>query len=137
MKLIFKYGLVFIIVATSITAYLLLSNDQKDINAAPIPQSFCGNGIGMEQSQDNQKGKAIYNANCAACHKLDAVSTGPALRNVATKYQKQNLKLYDYLQGKRKRLALRPAGKKIGGGLCPKFPALTNEEVASLEAYLQ
>lgn len=31
---------------------------------------------------DNQtKGKEIYNSNCAACHKLDAKSTGPALRN--------------------------------------------------------
>src|SRR5690606_17688130 len=26
------------------------------------------------------KGKELFNANCAACHKLDANSTGPALR---------------------------------------------------------
>ena len=28
-------------------------------------------------------GKALFNANCAACHKLDAKMTGPALRGVA------------------------------------------------------
>ena len=27
------------------------------------------------------EGKNLFNSNCAACHKLDAKSTGPALRN--------------------------------------------------------
>ena len=31
-------------------------------------------------------GKALFNSNCAACHKLDAKATGPALRGVANKY---------------------------------------------------
>lgn len=34
-------------------------------------------------AQDAAKGKELFNANCAACHKLDANSTGPALRGVA------------------------------------------------------
>ena len=34
---------------------------------------------------DAAAGKAIFNANCAACHKLDAKSTGPALRGVANR----------------------------------------------------
>jgi cytochrome c551/c552 len=29
----------------------------------------------------------LFNANCAACHKLDAKATGPALRGVAGKYE--------------------------------------------------
>ena len=37
---------------------------------------------------DTVAGKALFNANCAACHKLDAKSTGPALRGVANKYDK-------------------------------------------------
>ncbi|WGK94933.1 MULTISPECIES: c-type cytochrome [Flavobacterium] len=36
---------------------------------------------------DPVKGKELFNANCAACHKLDAKSTGPALRGVAGKYE--------------------------------------------------
>lgn len=37
---------------------------------------------------DAVKGKEIFNANCAACHKLDAKATGPALRGVGNKYGK-------------------------------------------------
>ncbi|MFH6995277.1 cytochrome c3 family protein [Flavobacterium sp. FlaQc-48] len=36
---------------------------------------------------DPVKGKELFNANCAACHKLDAKSTGPALRGVAAKHE--------------------------------------------------
>jgi mono/diheme cytochrome c family protein len=34
------------------------------------------------QESDLVKGKALFNSNCAACHKLDKKMTGPALRNV-------------------------------------------------------
>lgn len=37
---------------------------------------------------DAAKGKELFNANCAACHKLDAKATGPALRGVANKYDR-------------------------------------------------
>lgn len=35
---------------------------------------------------DPVAGKALFNTHCAACHKLDAKATGPALRGVANKY---------------------------------------------------
>lgn len=35
---------------------------------------------------DVAKGKELFNTNCAACHKLDGKSTGPALRGVAAKH---------------------------------------------------
>jgi cytochrome c2 len=38
------------------------------------------------QGGDPVKGKELFNANCAACHKLDAKSTGPALRGVSAKH---------------------------------------------------
>jgi cytochrome c2 len=31
-------------------------------------------------------GKELFNANCAACHKLDAKATGPALEGIAGKH---------------------------------------------------
>jgi cytochrome c2 len=37
---------------------------------------------------DAVKGKELFNANCAACHKLDAKATGPALRDVASRRDK-------------------------------------------------
>ena len=38
---------------------------------------------------DAAAGKALFNSNCAACHKLDGKSTGPALRGVAAKHDKE------------------------------------------------
>lgn len=38
------------------------------------------------QGGDPVKGKELFNANCAACHKLDAKSTGPMLRGIAGKH---------------------------------------------------
>ena len=37
------------------------------------------------QSDDAENGKKIFNANCAACHKLDKKSIGPALEGVSEK----------------------------------------------------
>jgi len=38
-------------------------------------------------AQDVAAGKALFNAQCAACHKLDDKMTGPALRGVGGKYE--------------------------------------------------
>ncbi len=35
-----------------------------------------------------KKGKSVFNANCAACHKLDGKLVGPALRNISEKRDK-------------------------------------------------
>jgi mono/diheme cytochrome c family protein len=37
---------------------------------------------------DPIKGKELFNTNCAACHKLDTKSTGPALRNVSDRHER-------------------------------------------------
>jgi mono/diheme cytochrome c family protein len=52
--------------------------------ATPVDATAPAAGAG-----DPAKGKEIFNANCAACHKLDAKMTGPALRNVGAKYDKE------------------------------------------------
>lgn len=40
------------------------------------------------QGGDPVKGKELFNTNCAACHKLDAKATGPALRGVGSRHEK-------------------------------------------------
>ncbi|MNQ25769.1 Cytochrome c [compost metagenome] len=55
-----------------------MSSFAQDAAAADAPAATGG---------DPAKGKELFNANCAACHKLDAKSTGPALRGVASKYE--------------------------------------------------
>ncbi len=51
--------------------------------AAPVAD------VAPAASGDAVAGKALFNAQCAACHKLDAKMTGPALRGVGDKYEKE------------------------------------------------
>lgn len=51
--------------------------------AAPVADAKSSGG------GDAAAGKALFNANCAACHKLDAKSTGPALRGIADKHPRE------------------------------------------------
>ena len=44
--------------------------------------------ISQSQEADVQAGKNLFNANCAACHKLDKKAVGPALSGVTEKYDK-------------------------------------------------
>lgn len=55
--------------------------------AAPATESPVAEAQGA--SGDPVAGKALFNAQCAACHKLDAKMTGPALRGVGDKYEKE------------------------------------------------
>ena len=43
----------------------------------------------FSQELDIAKGKALFNANCAACHKLNKNLIGPALAGVSAKYEKE------------------------------------------------
>ena len=46
----------------------------------------------LAQEGDPANGKSLFNAQCAACHKLDKKMTGPALRNVETRlYEEEGL----------------------------------------------
>jgi len=49
---------------------------------------------------DVAEGKSLFNSNCAACHKLDKDMTGPALRGVAERLDKDWL--YDWIRNSSK-----------------------------------
>ena len=89
-------------------------------------------------AQDVAKGKELFNTNCAACHKLDAKATGPALRGVAAKYDKEWL--YKWIKNSGELI-------KSGDALAIKvyeennkvamtaFPQLSNEDIDNIIAY--
>lgn len=60
-------------------ALLLIISSNSFAQDAAAPAAAMGG--------DPVAGKELFNANCAACHKLDAKATGPALRGVAGKYE--------------------------------------------------
>ena len=89
-------------------------------------------------SQDAAKGKEIFNANCAACHKLDAKATGPALRGVSAKYDKEWL--YKWIKnsgeliksGDAQAVKVFEENNKVA---MTAFPQLSNEDIDNIIAY--
>src|SRR6476660_7808088 len=56
------------------------------VTTMPNPVAAADAAASPSKGGDPAQGKALFNANCAACHKLDAKATGPALRGVAEKH---------------------------------------------------
>ncbi|MFC7775187.1 c-type cytochrome [Flavobacterium sp. GCM10027622] len=82
MKKVGNHKSIFKIVTLSLSLLLsvsLSSFAQEPAQAAPASETAAAPAAGG----DVAAGKALFNANCAACHKLDAKMTGPALRGVA------------------------------------------------------
>jgi mono/diheme cytochrome c family protein len=72
----------------SLALMLTLSLTSYAQEAAPAATATPAATTAASGSGDPVKGKDIFNTNCAACHKLDAKATGPALRGVGAKYEK-------------------------------------------------
>ena len=72
----------------SLALMLGLSLTSYAQDAAPAATSAPVEAPAATSGGDPVKGKEIFNTNCAACHKLDAKATGPALRGVGAKYDK-------------------------------------------------
>ncbi len=73
------------IITLSLAFVLSISLSSFAQTAAPAATTTAVPAAGGDAVQ----GKALFNANCAACHKLDAKMTGPALRGVSAKYDKE------------------------------------------------
>jgi mono/diheme cytochrome c family protein len=64
---------------------LIFSSTSFAQDAAPAATDMAA-APAAAQGGDPAKGKELFNANCAACHKLDAKATGPALRGISAKH---------------------------------------------------
>ena len=96
------------------------------------------------QEGDAGKGKTLFNANCAACHKLDAKMTGPALRNVETRLAETEGLDRAWLNAWiRNSAGLIKSGdayankiyKEYNGTAMTAFPTLSDQDISDILAY--
>jgi mono/diheme cytochrome c family protein len=92
----------------------------------------------FSQDGDAVAGKALFNAQCAACHKLDAKMTGPALRNVTDRHS------YEWLQSWIKNSqAMVKSGdaeavkiyEEYNKAIMPSYPQLSKVDINNILAY--
>ena len=99
--------------------------------------AFSTNILAQEKA-DAIAGEALYKSNCAACHKLDKKGVGPALRNVAEKYERDWL--YKWISnsqgliksGDSKAVAL---FAEYNNSVMTSFPGLSNNDIDNILAY--
>lgn len=92
----------------------------------------------VSNAQDVAAGKALFNSQCAACHKLDSNSTGPALRGVVERRSEQWL--HDWIKNS---AALIKSGDPEAVQIFNEwnkvpmtaFPNLSDEDVDNILAY--
>lgn len=96
------------------------------------------------QDGDPGKGKSLFNAQCAACHKLDVKMTGPALRNVETRLAETEGLSREWLNSWiRNSAGLIKSGdayankiyKEYNGTAMTAFPTLSDQDISDILAY--
>jgi mono/diheme cytochrome c family protein len=106
--------------------------------AAPTTTTDPAAAAPAKSGGDPVAGKAIFNANCAACHKLDAKATGPALRGIAGKYDMEWI--YKWVHNS---TALIKSGdakavkvyEENNKSVMTAFPQLSNADIDNVIAY--
>ena len=108
----------------------LFAQDPAPADATAAPAATSGG--------DAVKGKELFNANCAACHKLDAKATGPALRGVASKYEMAWI--YKWVKNSSDLIKSGDAAavkvfEEYNKAVMTAFPQLSNEDIDNIIAY--
>ncbi len=96
------------------------------------------------QDGDAVAGKALFNANCASCHKLDKKMTGPALRNVESRLAEDEgldrawiaawLRNSDAVKASGDAYALKIT-KEYNGTAMTAYPGFTDQNISDILAY--
>lgn len=121
----------------SLTLIFSLTSFAQDPAAAPAATEAVAAPAATADG-DPVKGKELFNANCAACHKLDAKSTGPALRGVAAKHDKAWL--YKWIHNSSEMIkAGDPVAVKLfeenNKSVMTSFPQLSEGDIDNILAY--
>jgi mono/diheme cytochrome c family protein len=85
-----------------------------------------------------QAGKKLFNANCAACHKLNKRAVGPALKGVSAKYDKEWL--YTWIKNSTAMIKSGDAQavaiyEEYNGSVMTSFQQLSNTDIDNIIAY--
>ena len=83
-------------------------------------------------------GKKLFNANCAACHKLNKKAVGPALKGVTAKYDKEWL--YSWIKNSSAMIKSGDAQavaiwEEYNKSVMNNFPQLSNQDIDNILAY--
>ena len=126
---------VFLISAGIAVLYLVNVKEQQVTSTIEKqPQFICGTRSYSYSDEANyeeiKKGKALFSANCAACHKLNQRSTGPALRGVHQRYT-----TVDIIKFMRNDFSSTIKYTDESGYKCTPFPNLSDEDIQSILLY--
>ena len=102
--------------------------------ALVITMSFTVNA----QDADPMAGKKLFNANCAACHKLNKKAVGPALKGVSAKYDKEWL--YSWIKNSSAMIKAGDAQavaiwEEYNKTAMTAFPLLSDSDIDNILAY--
>src|SRR5690606_16678481 len=94
--------------------------------------------VAVDLGGDPVVGKQLFNSNCAACHTLDKKAVGPALRDVAQRYEKEWL--YKWIKSSSAMIASGDSRaikifEEYNKSPMQDFPALTNTDIDNIIAY--
>lgn len=128
---------IFVFLISAGIAALYLVNVKEQQAASTIekqPQLICGTRTYSYSDEANyeeiKKGKQLFNANCAACHKLNSQSTGPSLRGINQRYT-----TVDIIKFMRNDFSSAIKYTDERGYKCTLFPDLSDKDIQSILLY--
>ena len=94
--------------------------------------------VSAQEDEAVQAGKKLFNANCAACHKINKRAVGPALKGVSAKYDKEWL--YQWISNSTAMVKSGDAQavaiyEEYNGSVMTSFPQLSNADIDDIIAY--
>jgi mono/diheme cytochrome c family protein len=86
-----------------------------------------------------QTGKKLFNANCAACHKLNKRAVGPALKGISSKYDREWL--YSWIKNSTAMVKSGDAQavaiyEEYNGSVMTSFPQFSTDDIENILAYI-
>ncbi|MCW8982263.1 MAG: c-type cytochrome [Altibacter sp.] len=128
-----RLSLLLLVFLLTFSTTIFAQEDSANEAEATEAQTPPAEGVG-----DVAAGETLFKANCAACHKLDKKATGPALRGVADKYDREWL--YKWIKNSQELVQSGDAlavklFEENNRSVMTAFPALTNTDIDNILAY--